>query len=373
MEHPDKNIDWDKLLPKLEDLQPGADDAASGDDAGTLRLALEMRRRLRETADDGQFPADEGWQRFREAVGQKQAGRIRKLYWAGAAAAAVLLAVAGVYYFQAEKKSSPATPQLANLAPAGKVLIKSSNGQSVLLGDSAQRLQLQNGATVSANDREIVYAASGSKTVTMDTLEVPRGNRVRIELTDGTIVRMNAASRLIYPSAFTGDKREVQLEGEAYFEVTGSAARPFIVRAGGLDVTVLGTEFNVNTYSGPVLATLAKGKVKAGTAILRPGEQAAYDRNTAALVKKKVDLYAVTAWKDDQLYFEEASLATIAATLGREYDYTFRFQDEALQQRVFTLDMPRPATLQEALDQLSKTTGDIRFRIHDRTIDLFRK
>lgn len=386
MEHPDNNTNWDELLSKLEDLEQGADPASAADseEALRLRLAQEMRRRLRESGEDQRFPAEAGWQRFQKALAKeaeaeygRRGGRLRKLYWAGAAAAAVLLAVAGVYYYQQQEKSPATAPVLANQKPADGVLLKSSGGQTVILGDSARQLQLPNGATISASDEEIVYTPAAAATATIDTLVVPRGNQVRIMLADGSVVTVNAASKLIFPSAFNGQSREVQLEGEAYFEVKGDAANPFVVRAGGMNVAVLGTEFNINTYSGNIYATLAKGKVKTeaggGALVLSPGEQAAWDRNTAALQKNKVTLYGVTAWKDNQIYFEDASLADIAHTLGREYDYDIRFEDEALRQRSFTLDMPRPASLQEVLDQLKRTTGDIRFRIQGRTIYLFRE
>ena len=99
----------------------------------------------------------------------------------------------------------------------------------------------------------------------IDTLEViaPIGSRTIVQLTDGTIVNLNYGSRIKYPREFTGNKREIKLIGEAYFDVAHNANKPFIVETGKLNIKVLGTEFNVQAYPGDenVSTTLVKGKV----------------------------------------------------------------------------------------------------------------
>ncbi len=185
--------------------------------------------------------------------------------------------MAGVRFFR--KEAAPViNSEIAQLAPSGKVEIKTSNGKVISLRDSILQLQLNNDATVSTANGEIVYEGAGTDAITTDTLMVPRGNRIRISLADGTKVWLNAESRLVYPSRFGPGRREVAVKGEAYFDVAADAARPFIVKAGGMDVEVLGTQFNLNTYSGAIYATLTQGKVRTaaagGSVILNPGEQA---------------------------------------------------------------------------------------------------
>lgn len=380
MENPEKNIDWDKLIPKLEDLgsDAGPGFAEDSEEARQLRMAREMRGRLNAGAPDDQFPAEEGWQRFRENLERENTGRskVRWLYWAGAAAAAAIIAVAGVRYYQQTATPGKVPAVVAEHQPSGKVEIKSSNGKSLVLTDNAQEWQPGNGASVSADNQGIVYSESAGAAVTMDTLVVPRGNKTRIQLADGTVVWMNAASRLIYPSAFTGPKREIQLEGEAYFDVAQDASHPFVVTADGMNVEVLGTEFNINTYSEIVYTTLAQGKVKTSAAgkslLMQPGDQVAFDRAAGEMDRRVPDMRSVTAWKDGQIYFEDVRLEDITKTLGRDYDYQFRFEDESLRQLSFTLDMPRPASLKAVLEQISRTAGDVRFRMEDNIVYLSR-
>lgn len=380
MDHPEKNIDWDKLLRELEDLgdEAGQPYPEGSEEALQLQMAREMRARLLAGGPDEKFPDEEGWQRFQGTLARRRAAgrRMRIVYWASAAAAATLLAMAGVRFYQKDTAPAPGTPHIAEARPAGKVEIKSSNGKSVVLSDSTQQLQWGNGASVKASDDEIVYANAGEAAVTMDTLVVPRGVKTRILLADGTAVWMNAASRLIYPSAFTGAKREVRLEGEAYFDVAADASHPFVVNAEGMSVEVLGTRFNINTYSSKVYTTLTQGKVRtvAGghTLLLQPGDQAVFDQAAGQLDRRTPEMRGVTAWKDGQIYFEDANLEEITKTLGRDYDFYFRFEDESLRQLSFTLDMPRPATLSAVLEQISRTAGDVRFRIQDNTVYLSR-
>lgn len=316
-------------------------------------------------AADGQRTADTD-------AGKQGSGKLRRLWWAAAAAAAVIAVVVGVRTLRNDVGRAGGDSPEAIAHVSLQITIKSSNGKTVVLGDSAIQLQLNNGATINSEGDDIVYADAGSGTETVDTLLIPRGKHARILLADGSAVWMNAASKLIYPSAFSGNSRRVQVEGEAYFEVAPDARKPFIVQAGGMDVEVLGTAFNVNTYTGIAYTTLASGKVKTSAAgksmVLSPGEQVAFDPASGSMDRTQADVRGVTAWKDGQLYFDDASLEQIAGTLDREYDYTFRFEDESLRQRSFTLDMSRPDDLITVLEQLKKTTGDIRFRIQGRTV-----
>ena len=102
------------------------------------------------------------------------------------------------------------------------------------------------------------------KEIVYNKLSVPKGGEYRVELEDGTKVWINSASRLRYPVIFSGDTREVYLEGEAYFEVRKDVGRPFIVHSGGQKVTVLGTSFGMTCYANEVndYTTLVSGKVK---------------------------------------------------------------------------------------------------------------
>ncbi|MBO9731572.1 MAG: FecR domain-containing protein [Chitinophaga sp.] len=375
MDTPEKDINWEKLLSILED---GETTALNEDEAAMLRAAREMQNRVKTT---DKFPAEEGWQQF---VAAREA-RTMKVMWrrriAIAAAAAALLVTAGVWSWQ--KHLSGARPSMAAVVKADlpattKVQIVMGNGQTITLGDKDSAIRKDNNGTqVQVDSAGIVYQAGHNKkeVTTMDALVVPKGNQAHIVLPDGTEVWVNAASKLTYPSAFNSNKREVWLEGEAFLDVAANVQQPFIVHAKGTTTEVLGTSFNISTYV-TVQTTLTSGKVNvsAGTAnqILAPGQQATYNEAAGALQKQAVDTRLYTAWKDGDIYFEDATLGNIMTSLGRSFDYDFKFEDATLEQVNITLDIHKPTTLQPVLDRIKQTIGNINFRVEGRTVFISR-
>ena len=144
-----------------------------------------------------------------------------------------------------------------------------------------------------------------------NTLVTPIGGEYSLELSDGTKVFLNAASELRFSVVFIGDKRVVDLKGEAYFEVTKDTIRPFVVRVNGAEVTVLGTSFNVNTYGddGQIYTTVVNGKVQVSSKrngqkeILNPGMQSVMDMKTGKLVVHEVDVEPFVAWREGRFVF----------------------------------------------------------------------
>lgn len=202
-----------------------------------------------------------------------------------------------------------------------------------------------------------------------DSLEViaPIGSRTVVQLSDGSVVHLNAGSRLKYPQTFKGSTREVKLTGEGYFEVAHNAERPFIVKTGGLNVRALGTAFNVLAYPDvdEVETTLVEGKVvleradpTGGTAPLEgmlPGQHVNYNRNTGAVARSAGNVEKYVAWKDGKLIFDETTIAEAADKLGRmfnvaivvkddikDYTYTVTFEDEPLFQILDLMTIATP-------------------------------
>ena len=135
---------------------------------------------------------------------------------------------------------------------------------------------------------------------TMTTISVPAGKSMDYTLADGTVIRLNSGARLQYPAAFAKDRREVHLDGEAYFDVRHNEKQPFVVRTFASDITVLGTEFNVNAdmASGTFSATLVDGSIRLSNH-LTPGEQIVMHPNEkVTLVKDHMILKEYEASKD---------------------------------------------------------------------------
>jgi transmembrane sensor len=170
-----------------------------------------------------------------------------------------------------------------------------------------------------------------------------RGQKLIITLNDGSRVYLNSSSTLSYPATFTSDKREVFLEGEAFFEVIRNENRPVLIRSGNITTRVLGTSFNVNAFDeNNISVSVASGKVQvdvddaSGTTsnpsksvILLPDQQAIY-RMQNGLTIAKIDVERFIAWKNNTLHFEDASLQEVAAVLERWYNVTIEFDDPGI-------------------------------------------
>ncbi|SEW51081.1 FecR family protein [Chitinophaga arvensicola] len=356
-------IDWDKLLDKLDGSK--ANTSLNEEELAMLAAAKEMQSRI----GAEKFPANAGWESFVQARDRKRARRFSLVKLA--AAATLVLAIATVWWMLSRRQQAP---QLANEMPAASVRLKLADGHTVTLGDNKQVIPHNGIAAIKADQHSAVYdpAATQHAVTGMDTLEVPRGLQFSLQLSDGTRVQLNAGTTLIYPAAFNGATREVAVKGEAYFEVAADIQRPFTVHAGMVTMKVLGTAFNVNTYTPELQTTLSSGKllVAAGQqqTLLSPGEQSVYNSQSTTLQKRTVETRLFTAWAEGDLFFEDASLRDISTYLSRTYDYTFIFEDPALEKVSFTLDMRRPPALQDVLNQISRSMGQLRFRTEGRTV-----
>lgn len=179
----------------------------------------------------------------------------------------------------------------------------------------------------------------GTTTMASDIIEtqVGKGRRLkRVALADGTLVWLNVASKLRYPTSFSDTLRKVWVEGEAYFKVAEEKDRPFVVSVQDLETEVLGTTFYVSAYPGAsTRITLASGSVRISnlqdTVILAPQDQlVAEDGNTPWRITQ-VDLEAMGQWRDGLLAFSEIPLGTLAPTLERWYGYPIMFESTQAQ------------------------------------------
>jgi len=162
-----------------------------------------------------------------------------------------------------------------------------------------------------------------------------------VVLPDGSKVWLNSDSRLTFTEPFKGDKREVNLQGEAFFDVKHDAAKPFIVHTGKVSTQVLGTSFNVKAYSGDdvLKVDVLTGKVgvlsnpKNGTVMLTPNQEAIYKVNSAEMVKNpNADVATLISWRDGKLIFKNQPLGEVVATLQRRFSVRIIVADKNLNQ-----------------------------------------
>ncbi|ALL05007.1 hypothetical protein AQ505_05560 [Pedobacter sp. PACM 27299] len=202
----------------------------------------------------------------------------------------------------------------------GVIITKTKDGQLVYEGSANE------GSVTEKSTTEGSASTAAARGNAPNKIETPKGGQYQVNLPDGTKVWLNAASSLSYPVSFTGDKREVKLLGEAYFEVAKNKNMPFVVYSKGQEVEVLGTHFNVNAYpdEAKTKTTLLEGSVKVkllvakGTALLKPGQQSVYEGDQ--LDVNAIDVAEVIAWKEGYFLFQDEDIRSIMRKIARWYD-----------------------------------------------------
>lgn len=314
----------------------------------------------------------------------KAPSRFNKFHYKKIAAAAIMIGVLLSSYFiyttnSADSKnlaSDGSNVQPSNdIAPPtqARATLKLADGSTVYLDSNVNgTLARQGGIEIRRNEvGEIIYSGDASDAITMNTLSLPKGSKpIRLVLADGSLVWLNAASSITYPTAFVGQERRVSITGEAYFEVSENKAMPFFVEHNQLLVKVLGTHFNVNTYENEASnkVTLLSGLVDVGngkvTRRLLPGQQASV--STAGFsVKENTDTDEVMAWKNGQFYFGGSDIKSIMKQIERYYDVEVEFRDEVPYQ--FVAKISRDVNVSAFLEKL-ELTNLIHFKIEGKKI-----
>ena len=265
-----------------------------------------------------------------------------------------------------------------------KAMLHMADGSIVDLAvRSRDTLKELDGTLIGLHGESIVYknmdASENTDTVgkvnLYNELVVPRGGEFVSELSDGTSVCLNAGSKLKFPVRFCGDKRQVELEGEGYFQVARNEKMPFVVQASGMDITVLGTEFNISNYpeNAEVQTTLIKGAVKVtnlkneDSFVLKPGEQAVLNKQNGKMTVAEVDVSYAIAWKEGYLRFRDRPLKEIMDFIARWYDVDVVYEDEEVKDYLFGCNFDRQETIEPLLGFFERT-GTVHFRIRDRQI-----
>ncbi len=179
-----------------------------------------------------------------------------------------------------------------------------------------------------------------SQTPGLVQTQTVNGQQLTITLIDGTTVRLNASSTLTYPEAFPDEKREVHLEGEAYFEVAPNAAAPFVIRTGDVDVQVIGTKFTIKAYpeSDLVKVAVVEGTVavqaggeeatsKREKVVLKKDEMATLEKTKGELTITDFDKNDALGWQNGILYIEKADFAQVMSQLERWYGVEISVDD----------------------------------------------
>lgn len=334
---------------------------------------------------------EETWDEIRKQVDQESFRKshqplinIRK--WI-AAAAIFIVFLGGVSYFLIFNKTSNKIAGTVNLsqqnskndvAPGGnKAILTLGDGSTIVLDSAQNGILTQQGNTkvIKLNNGQLAYKLTKSNEeleIEYNSVTTPRGGQYQLVLSDGSKVWLNSSSSIRFPAIFKGHERDVEITGEAYFEVAHNTEMPFHVKVNDMDVEVLGTHFNINAYEDEnvIKTTLLKGSVKVSkenfSTLIVPGEQARIVKTSnKIMVKAGVDLDEVVAWKNGYFDFEGLDFENIAKQLSRWYDVEVIYKRTI--DDLFYAKIPRNTKLSIALKAL-ELTGKVHFEIEDKKI-----
>tara|TARA_R110002012_G_scaffold38661_3_gene107352 strand:+ start:59548 stop:60726 length:1179 start_codon:yes stop_codon:yes gene_type:complete len=303
--------------------------------------------------EDKSWETEEAFESFLHTIKEKETKRVRPLFagdhiWKYAAVIAVTLCSS--LYFLLNQSPFVDVPMEVD---RNQITLQLENGEILTIDPKSDAtVQSKNGSTVVSLVQGVLTQKEEQLKrgeVRNNTIRVPYGKNLTITLQDGTVVMLNSGSSMTYPSSFVDmNTREVQLKGEAFFEVTKNLEKPFIVKTETMYTQVFGTVFNVSAYAedGASEVVLVEGSVGVGKPdnkrgedlqMLRPSQKAidALDGGEGFVVED-VDVSSYISWTQGILSFENESMGQIVKRLQRQYNIKIVNQYKELDERRFT-------------------------------------
>lgn len=347
------NSDEDELIDGLLDQ-----------DAVLRRQWKDMQMQIRQAEAKGfSVEADEetAWQQVQAAMTPGKKTRILT-FPKMAVAAACILAIAGIYLLVRHQSPSSSTAAISHAAKKAGITLSLADGKTIDLSGAGNQTIQTGSAAIHTAAGSLSYTARETGMQEWSVLMVPPSLDYKIKLSDSTEVWLNAQTRLKFPFSFPGKTREVYIDGEAYFKVAKNPARPFIVHTPATDITVTGTQFNVNTYDAENVKTaLVEGSVTTvngnNQVHLKPGLEASYTPGGGFRVNA-FDESEVLSWMKGVYYFHNTPLKDLARLLPRWFNTQVQFDKPVLQNKTFSGELTKNQSLQLFLDNL-RTSDEI--------------
>ena len=321
------------------------------------------------------FDLSRAMEAIRSKVKRNRQRRIRKSVSWVAACVILCLGITFVFYFTSMDSEQVLTEQMAAQIQPGsaKAILTLGDGRQVALDKKPIELlvnkqQMVTGDSATLN-YSIVLPASETEQIQRQevaeyhTIEVPAGGEYHLVLADGTKIWLNAESSLVFPVEFSGNKRQVILKGEAYFEVTKNRHKPFTVQSDAIRVRVLGTTFNLKSDKRCRIAeaTLIEGEIEVkgnkeeGQIILTPGQRAELNKNNGRLTVKQVDAKLDAVWHDNLIPFQKADIFTITKALERFYDVKIILSPDIQTGKTYSGVLKRKSNIESVLKSLQNS------------------
>lgn len=299
-----------------------------------------------------------------------------------AAAAMVILALGSGIFFLVRNRAATTnqTAYMPDVKAGGhKAILTLSSGKQLVLNDTevgdivvdqGVKIKKSNNGRIEYDLRELAVAGAGDK---FNTITTPRGGEYQVILPDGSKVWLNAASSLKFPVAFNGGQRNVELTGEAYFEVAKDKTKPFHVKTANQTIEVLGTHFDIDAYDDEqaTTTTLLEGSVKVNNGraslLLAPGQQSLSFANKSAALRLNInaDVEEAVAWKEGLFTFNQTDIPTFMRQISRWYNVDIVYENK-IPTDSFSGTLSRSVNLSKVLTLL-KFTG-MNYKIEGRKL-----
>lgn len=313
---------------------------------------------------------------------KQKISRLKNIYRYTAAAAILMLAGLSVFFYVHHKPEKEALASSGNIKPGeSKAVLITANGKKIVLNSALDTTKLValNPGIKSVSADGLIYKQSdeaSGKAVGVNILKTPKGGQYHIVLPDGTTVWLNSASELKFPSTFSSASRDVELKGEAYFEVAKYAGKgwTFNVKSDRQVVQVLGTKFNISAYENEtfVKTSLAEGKVRVtGSGLgksftLKPGQESALNTKSSEIKVYDAEIADAIAWKEGLFVFDNENLFSAMNKISRWYDVEIVYQGEVKDKALWGT-ISRTEKIESLLKTLA-STGVAKFKIEGRRV-----
>ena len=308
--------------------------------------------------------------------------RRKRMIGIGSAIAAVVilgLIISALVRYQSdlsELKRYAAETNFSNTMESTKLIL---GDKEVYITETNATIQYKGGNVV-VNSTVNYRQKISSKNSSFNSLIVPYSKRTKLTLADGTQVWLNSGSRLIFPSVFNENQRDVYLEGEALFDVTHDEKCPFNVITKDIDVKVLGTKFGMSVYDDDEFASavLVEGSIEmrydkhkllsSSKTKITPGIRATYDVGKNKFTQSHVSTDNYIGWANGFMVFKQTELKYILKKLSRHYNIEVEMQDRRIENETFSGKLDLSNTADQAFETIKRTSNFTMEKIDNKII-----
>ena len=333
-----------------DDLRDLLSDQETAEDA---RLVLKLQEAMTRKKF-GEADTERAWNRFKKLHIDVSDHKRRSTPWIVAALSVAAMALFFIFMYPHDSEGG-SDEFIAFTAVDGPqdVMLGEASGKGATTKDNVSE------SDVTVNEQLADFSKAEVNSRKTMFVQTPRGKDYQVILSDGTVVTMNADSKLTFPKHFKGGERVVQLSGEAYFKVKHDPSHPFVVRTENMTTRVLGTEFNLKAYpKSDAHVTLIKGSVevhdKSGKEAVRlkPGEDL-HVQDGQGFCVSSVDTEYYIQWQEGYFYFDNLPLIDVVRELGRCYNVNIEIRDNSLMSYRLHFIAERNNSVDEVVENLN--------------------